>query len=107
MVSTIVKGLGIAVANCSVLALCAQAPAQDQSLIEAGEQLYEQHCAECHGEKLRSSGTIPDLRELSANDRDRFDMAVKEGKGQMPSWEGTLSAENLDQLWAYIRAHAR
>jgi mono/diheme cytochrome c family protein len=29
-----------------------------------------------------------------------------EGKGQMPPWRGTLNEAELDQLWAYIRAHA-
>ena len=28
--------------------------AQDKAKIEAGEMVYEQNCAECHGEKLRS-----------------------------------------------------
>jgi len=97
----------IAVVAWVALAFSVAALAQDQSAIEAGEQLYDQHCAECHGEKLRSSGVTPDLRTLSANDRARFDAMVKDGKDQMPSWDGILTAENLDQLWAYIRAHAR
>ena len=97
----------IAVAASTGLTPCQVVSAQEQSLIAAGEQLYEEHCAECHGEKLRSSGVVPDLRELPANDRARFDQAVKDGKGQMPAWEGILSAENLDQLWAYIRSRAR
>src|SRR5262249_5994246 len=28
------------------------------------------------------------------------------GKGKMPPWRGTLGQAELDQLWAYIRAHA-
>jgi len=81
--------------------------AQHKEMIEAGEQVYDQNCAECHGEKLRSSGAIPDLRELPADARARFDEAVKNGRGQMPAWEGQLTPENIDQIWAYIRSRAR
>ena len=81
--------------------------AQDKEMIEAGEQVYDQNCAECHGEKLRSSGAVPDLRDLPADARARFDEAMKNGRGQMPSWEGQLTPENFDQIWAYIRSRAR
>jgi cytochrome c6 len=87
--------------------LCAAARAQDAALIEAGEQLYEEHCMGCHGEKLRSPGTTVDLRKLRSDDRARFDKFVMEGKGQMPPWRGTLDEPDLDRLWAYIRANAR
>jgi len=69
---------------------CARAPAQDAALIEAGEQLYEEHCMGCHGEKLRNPGTTFDLRKLRSDDRARFDKFVMEGKGQMPPLRGTL-----------------
>ncbi len=85
----------------------AVAAAQDQAQIGAGALLYDEHCSPCHGEQLRTTGSAADLKELGANDRPRFDKALAEGRGQMPSWEGVLSAEEKDQLWAYIRAHAR
>jgi mono/diheme cytochrome c family protein len=83
------------------------AAAQDQAQIEAGEQLYDEHCASCHGEKLRTTGSATDLKELRAEDRPRFDKALAEGRGQMPSWQGVLSADEVNQVWAYIRAHAK
>jgi mono/diheme cytochrome c family protein len=82
------------------------AGAAAQDAVEAGEQLYEEHCMGCHGEKLRNPGTTFDLRKLTANDRPRFDKLVMEGKGQMPPWRGTLDEADLDRLWAYVRAHA-
>jgi mono/diheme cytochrome c family protein len=82
------------------------AAAQDRASIEAGEQLYDEHCASCHGEKLRSPGAAFDLRTLRADDRERFDKSVKGGKGQMPAWGGVLQDSELDQLWAYIRSRA-
>ena len=78
--------------------------AQDQ--VEAGAQLYEEHCMGCHGEKLKAPGTSFDLRKLTVEQRSRFDKFVLDGKGQMPPWRGTLGQAELDQLWAYIRAHA-
>jgi len=87
--------------------LCAAASAQDRAQIEAGEALYDEHCANCHGEKLRSTGAMPDLRELGAHERPRFDQAVLDGRGQVLAWRGMLDAQQLDQLWAYIRSRAR
>jgi mono/diheme cytochrome c family protein len=93
-----------AAAACALATVAAGAAAQDA--VEAGEQLYEEHCVGCHGEKLRNPGTTFDLRKLTAEDRPRFDKFVMEGKGQMPPWRGTLDQADLDRLWAYIRAHA-
>src|SRR5437764_7677621 len=83
------------------------ASAQDQAAIEAGEALYAEHCAECHGENLRSAGAIPDLRQLRPDQRAHFIQTVTDGSGQMPAWGGILSEQDMDNLWAYIRAHAR
>jgi cytochrome c55X len=85
----------------------AQSAALGQDAAEIGEQVYEQHCQSCHGEKLRSAGAIPDLRELAASDRAKFDTMVMEGRGQMPAWQGIVTPEELDQLWAYVRSRTR
>jgi mono/diheme cytochrome c family protein len=86
-------------------AVCTQAAAQDAAAI--GEEVYEQHCQSCHGEKLRSAGAMPDLRDLGASDRAKFDTMVMDGRGQMPAWQGIVSPLELDQLWAYVRSRAR
>jgi quinohemoprotein ethanol dehydrogenase len=96
----------MSIAACALLGFCAMASAQDQAAIEAGEALYDEHCASCHGEKLRGTGAIPDLRKLGASERPRFDAVVLEGRGQMPSWVGQLSEQEIDQIWAYIRSRA-
>jgi len=92
---------------CVLLVSGGTASAQDNAKIEAGEQVYDQNCAECHGEKLRSSGALPDLRKLPTSGRAAFDEIVKNGRGQMPAWEGQLTDENFDQIWAYIRSRAQ
>jgi quinohemoprotein ethanol dehydrogenase len=91
----------------AVTGACAIASAQDQAAIEAGEAIYDEHCAMCHGEKLRDPGSFPDLRQLRVDQRPHFDRIVTDGRGQMPAWGGTLGEKELDQVWAYIRAHAR
>ena len=102
-----INGLLCAMIAGLVLFVFGFAFAQDKEIIEAGEQVYDQNCAECHGEKLRSSGAVPDLREMPADARARFDEVMKNGRGQMPAWEGQLTPENFDQIWAYIRSRAR
>jgi mono/diheme cytochrome c family protein len=52
------------------------------------------------------TGAAPDLKQLRADQRALFDETVRNGKGQMPSWAGMLSDEEIDQIWAYIRSRA-
>jgi quinohemoprotein ethanol dehydrogenase len=101
------NALRMTIAVFALVASLGRAPAQDQAAIQAGEMLYAEHCAECHGENLRSSGSIPDLRDLRQDQRSYFDQTLSDGKGQMPAWGGVLNEPELNQLWAYIRAHAR
>jgi mono/diheme cytochrome c family protein len=82
------------------------APARAQPAVDAGREVYAQHCALCHGERLMETGAAPDLKELRADQRALFDEIVRNGKGQMPSWAGMLSDEEIDQIWAYIRSRA-
>jgi mono/diheme cytochrome c family protein len=89
-----------------VAVLSFPATAQDNAKIEAGENVYNTNCAICHGDQLKSSGQFPNLRRLTANDRERFDTTVRNGRNQMPPWKGALTDEEIDQIWAYIRANA-
>lgn len=82
------------------------AAAADPEAVSAGGQVYEEQCAACHGERLRVTGTAPDLRELGSDQRPRFDEVVLNGRGQMPSWQGVLETEQIDQVWAYVRSIA-
>jgi len=106
LMRSIYNASNFAAALCLLICISAIALAQDQALIAVGEQIYDENCASCHGEKLRNAGTTFDLRKMRADGRPRFNKFVMEGKGQMPPWQGTLNDEQVDQLWAYIRAHA-
>ena len=74
--------------------------------VEAGEQVYADYCSSCHGEGLRntSGGVTFDLRRLRPEDHDRFVTSVLDGKRQMPPWRGALDLEQVESIWAYIRA---
>ncbi len=82
------------------------AQAQDAAKVSAGEDVYNTYCATCHGDGLAGSARTFDLRKLRADERPRFENSVTNGKNQMPPWKGVLSAEQIDQLWNYIRANA-
>jgi mono/diheme cytochrome c family protein len=82
-------------------------PTFAQGAADAGAQLYEENCGECHGEQLRATGGGPDLKKLSADERDRFDKMVDNGKGQMPAFAGVLSEDDKAAIWAYVRSRAR
>lgn len=75
-------------------------------MVDAGAAVYDMYCSTCHGQRLRSPGGSFDLRELTADDRERFNTSVLDGVRMMPAWRGTVSEEELDQLWAYVRAYA-
>jgi|SRR5262249_33932277 len=79
----------------------------EESAVEKGERLYAKYCATCHGDDLQNnSGVAFDLRRLSADEHPRFVNSVQNGKKAMPSWQGVLSSDQIDDLWAYIREHA-
>jgi mono/diheme cytochrome c family protein len=80
--------------------------AAEDTAVDAGANVYEMQCSGCHGPRLRSPGTSFDLRELKEEERARFETAVMDGKNMMPAWRGTISDEQLGQLWAYIREYA-
>jgi mono/diheme cytochrome c family protein len=73
---------------------------------EKGAVIYAQRCSPCHGEDLNnvSGGWSFDLRRLHSDEHDRFVDSVTSGKDNMPSWYGILTAEEIEAIWAYIRA---
>ena len=72
----------------------------------AGAAVYALRCSGCHGVDLNntSGAQVFDLRRLRPADRERFVNSVISGKDNMPSWYGILTAEEIDMVWAYIRA---
>ena len=90
----------------AVAMFAAAPPALAQNLVEDGAYTYFQNCAICHGLELQSSGATFDLRELRANEKPRFLNSVLNGKDEMPPWKDMLDMEEINSIWAYIRANA-
>ena len=97
--------------GCLAFALAAivltRANAADEAAVRKGAKIYENNCATCHGDELRNNSNIAfDLRRLKADEHPRFVNSVLHGKNVMPAWEGHLTMEQIESLWAYIRANA-
>jgi mono/diheme cytochrome c family protein len=90
----------------SAVVFASNASAVDSTKAEAGAMIYDSYCASCHGVELNntSPGVTFDLRRLRADEHSRFVNSVLDGKNQMPPWRGVLEMEQIDALWAYIRA---
>src|SRR5690242_5278842 len=81
--------------------------AADNDKAEDGAEVYENYCATCHGPQLQNnSGVTFDLRRLRPDEHERFVASVTNGKKAMPSWKGVLDTDQIESLWAYIRANA-
>ena len=89
-----------------VLSLTIAWPTAAQSPVESGEFLYRNRCSGCHGDQLRAfpGGPAFDLRRLKPDEYDRFEQSVISGKDNMPSWYGILKVDEIEAIWAYIRA---
>jgi mono/diheme cytochrome c family protein len=98
--------IGRAAAAFILLAL-GHAAAADEPAIRTGAKIYENNCSNCHGDDLQNNSSIAfDLRRLKTDEHSRFVNSVLHGKNAMPSWEGALTMDQIENLWAYICAHA-
>jgi mono/diheme cytochrome c family protein len=80
--------------------------AAEATKVEQGAALYALRCSGCHGNDLlnTSGGWSFDLRRLRPDEHDRFVESVTNGKDNMPSWYGILQPDEMEAIWAYIRA---
>jgi mono/diheme cytochrome c family protein len=91
----------------AILLMLPRLAAADDAEIRKGAKIYENNCSTCHGDELQNnSGIAFDLRRLKADEHPRFVNSVLHGKNAMPSWDGKLSADQIESLWAYVRANA-
>jgi mono/diheme cytochrome c family protein len=80
--------------------------AAETDQVEKGAAIYALRCAGCHGEELHnlSGGWSFDLRRLRPEQHDQFVQSVISGRDNMPSWYGVLKSDEIEAIWAYIRA---
>jgi mono/diheme cytochrome c family protein len=88
----------------------ARAAAQD-----AAEQLFQVHCAMCHGPDgkgdtvIGKSAGIPDLHAAAVQQQSDEALAefIANGKGVMPPFKNSLSSEQIHALVGHVRALAQ
>ncbi len=75
----------------------------EQSVNSAGEEVYQQNCATCHGDDL--SGDIgPSLEKVGADySVDEIKEIIEEGKGQMPP--GIVEGDEKDAVAEWLATH--
>lgn len=71
-----------------------------------GQQLYQMHCAACHG--ARGEGVMPEAPKFRMGERlDQPDMvlmqSVRSGKKAMPPFFGILQDGQILDVLAYVR----
>jgi len=69
----------------------------------AGEEVFQQNCASCHGADL-SGGAGPDLTQVGSRlSEDEIKDVIENGQGSMPG--GLVSGEDLDAVSAWLAEH--
>ena len=84
-----------------IVAACADPPPPQAS----GQEIYEQVCANCHGNDL-NGGVGPAVgagSNSAAQDDDFLILTITRGRGPMPSFESTLSEEQISRVVDYLR----
>ena len=88
-----------------ILTGCVARPPADAS----GAQIYEQVCSNCHGSDL-SGGIGPSLGDgsnASSEDDAFLELTITRGRGRMPSFQNTLSDEQIERVIDFIRDQQR
>jgi mono/diheme cytochrome c family protein len=96
------------VATGSAQAPDTQAAKPDQA--EAGAILFRDNCVRCHGANLEGTKKGPTLAEIRTKKHwtdERITHRILNGEGKMPPFRDSLSAEQIQQLIAYLRAENR
>ena len=84
-----------------LLCSCVSAQADNAQI---GNEIYNEHCAACHGRDMQKPGLAFDLKKFPKDDFPRFLNSVLNGKGSgMPAWKSKLNSEDIECLWDYVR----
>lgn len=84
-----------------VLTACTEPPPLDAS----GQEIFQQVCANCHGEDL-SGGIGPPIgagSNAAEQDDEFLVFTITRGRGPMPSFDSTLTDEQIARVVDYLR----
>lgn len=87
------------------LTSCGDRPPAEAS----GAEIFEQICANCHGSDLSGGiGPALDAGSNAASQDDAFlEFTITRGRGRMPSFQNTLSQEQIERVIGFIRDQQR
>lgn len=94
-----------AVAGCLLIAAVLLGACVEIDDTSSGQQIYEQACANCHGDDL-GGGIGPAVgagSEVAARDDEYYVVTITRGRGRMPAFGSTLSGEQIDRVIEYLR----
>jgi mono/diheme cytochrome c family protein len=96
-VGLVLIGLGL-----SPMGMACSGPPDEAS----GQQIYEQVCSNCHGVDLEGGlGPAIGAGSNSAEQAEEFlTLTITRGRGRMPSFDATLTDEQVERLVEYVRS---
>ena len=82
-------------------------PASKQQAVHAGQQVFTQHCFQCHSvlpDQVRFGPSLHGLlkKPHPLKTEPEVRTILKNGLGKMPSFKDVLSKEETDNLLAYL-----
>ena len=84
--------------------------ASDPAAMKAGERLYVNYCAVCHGSDARGATGFPNLRDndwLYGGSPEMIMMSIMSGRvGAMPAWGDSLGEEGVNEVATYVMSLA-
>lgn len=107
----------VVAAGCGDAGSVREVSTQDPQLVEEGQVLYTQNCADCHGQDLRGTDQGPSflspIYEPGHHGDGAFLLAVQNGVrahhwqfGDMPPVE-SITADEVEAIIAYVRETQR
>jgi mono/diheme cytochrome c family protein len=97
----------VLIAIAATTSICASAQDFPADQIRKGANIYEQNCSPCHGAHMADPNSAFDLKTFPPDAKNRFVNSVTRGKNSMPPWGDILKSDDIDALWAYVRAGER
>ncbi len=87
-----------------VLLVCSNIGSLEASL---GEELYEENCAACHGDK--GSSILPGTPDFARGERleksdDELLKSIEEGLNVMPGWAGIMTHKQIKECLDHARS---
>ena len=114
--ASVVAGVALFIDAVNGMQAAAQNVPVNLSRASSGQQIYEQNCAVCHGEKGYGDGPAAQKMQTKPfdltthvllHDEQYLHAVILNGRGEMPAWGDKLSQDQILDVIAYTRLLAR